>query len=288
MTALEQAAEALARGGVVAFTGAGVSAESGIPTFRDPGGLWDRFDPMRFGTFEGIAREAMEHPDELADYLAEMKNAFAAARPNPAHEALAELEREQLLDGVVTQNVDGLHHAAGSKRVVEVHGSHRKRRCLSCGEVEEVNHAEYVAGIDRTINALRTAFVPSYQSLLPRCASCGGPARPDVVAFGEAVKDFPEAEELAQSCRTFLVVGTSGEVYPAASLPQVARERGALVVEIAPGRTFVDADIHLEGSSPRCRNWRWPDGGFLGQTEPAALPWIGIPFLVVLYCHVLP
>src|SRR5919201_4276783 len=110
---LEAAAQAVSRGDFVAFTGAGVSAESGIPTFRDPGGLWDRYSPMRFGTFDGIAREAMEHPDELADYLTEMRAAFAAAKPNPAHRALAELERAGLLTGVVTQNVDGLHVEAG-------------------------------------------------------------------------------------------------------------------------------------------------------------------------------
>jgi NAD-dependent deacetylase len=244
---LGEAAAALARGGIVAFTGAGISAESGIPTFRDPGGLWDRFDPARFGTFEGIAREAMMHPEELADYLTEMRDAFGAAEPNPAHHALATLEREGLLDAVVTQNVDGLHRAAGSSRVIEVHGSHRRRRCLACGFAEEIDHPEYVAGIDRTIRQLRTAFVPSYEALLPRCSACGGPARPDVVAFGEPVKDFAEAEEVTLQCRTFLVVGTSGEVYPAAGLPRLAKEYGAFVMEIAPAQTFIDADLRLEG-----------------------------------------
>jgi NAD-dependent deacetylase len=244
---IDAAAGALAQGGIVAFTGAGISAESGIPTFRDPGGLWERFDPVRFGTFEGIAREAMTHPDELADYLTEMRTAFADAKPNPAHDALATLEREGLLDAVVTQNVDGLHRAAGSSRVIEVHGSHRRRRCLSCGFAEDIAHEEYVAGIDRTIGRLRAAFVPNYEALLPRCSSCGGPARPDVVAFGEPVKDFPEAERAALECRTFLVVGTSGEVYPAAGLPRLAKEYGAIVIEVAPAKTFIDADIRLEG-----------------------------------------
>jgi NAD-dependent protein deacetylase/lipoamidase len=199
MTAvLEQAAELVARGDVVAFTGAGISAESGIPTFRDPGGLWDRYDPMRFGTFEGIAQEAMEHPDELAEYLTEMKLAFSQAYPNPGHVALAELERAGLVIGLVTQNVDGLHREAGSSTVVEVHGSNRRRVCLSCGNLEEIGREEYLASMERTILRLRTAFVPSYQSLMPRCSVCGGPARPDVVAFGEAVKDFGAAERLAE------------------------------------------------------------------------------------------
>src|SRR5438105_11975414 len=164
---VERAAHHVAGGDVVAFTGAGISAESGIPTFRDPGGLWDRYDPARFGTFEGIAREAMEHPDELAGYLTEMREAFSQARPNPAHHALAELERGGLLLGVVTQNVDGLHGEAGSSTVVEVHGSHRLRRCLSCGIARDVSREEYLAGMGRTIAGLRAAFVPSYQSLMP-------------------------------------------------------------------------------------------------------------------------
>jgi NAD-dependent deacetylase len=251
MTLLDDAAEAIARGDVVAFTGAGVSAESGIPTFRDPGGLWERYDPMRFATFEGIAREAMEHPDQLADYLSEMRAAFAKATPNPAHLALAELEQRGLLLGVITQNVDGLHREAGNIHVVEVHGSHARRRCLSCGHTEDVTREEYLAGLEHTIRALRTAFVTSYQSLLPRCTLCDGPARPDVVAFGEQVRDFHEAERLAARARTFLVVGTSGEVYPAAGLPDYARGCGALVVEVAPDRTSVDADLRIEGRAGR-------------------------------------
>ena len=249
--AVREAAALVAKGDVVAFTGAGISAESGIPTFRDPGGLWDRYDPMRFGTFDGIAREAMEHPDELADYLTEMKRTFSQARPNPGHVALAELERDGLVTGLITQNVDGLHREAGSEHIVEVHGSHRRRVCLVCGHLEEISREEYLAGMDRTIMGLRTAFVPSYQSLMPRCSACGGPARPDVVAFGEAVKEFGAAERLAERAKVFLVVGTSGEVYPAAGLPAYARGCGAVVVEVAGGPTFVEADLRIEGKAGR-------------------------------------
>ena len=235
----------------MAFTGAGISAESGIPTFRDPGGLWERYDPMRFGTLEGIAREAMEHPDDLADYLSEMRAAFAAARPNPGHVALARLEQRGLLLGVITQNVDGLHREAGSATVVEVHGSNRRRRCLSCGATEDVTREAYLAAMGRTVQALRTAFVPSYVSLLPRCRACGGPARPDVVAFGEPVRDFGEAERLAERAATLLVVGTTAEVYPAAGLVGYSRGCGATIVEVARGSTSVDADVRLEGKAGR-------------------------------------
>ena len=251
MSALEEAAGAIGRGDVVAFTGAGISAESGIPTFRDPGGLWDRYSPMRFGTFEGIAREAMEHPDELADYLTEMRDAFAHAKPNPGHVALADLEREGLLAGVITQNVDGLHREAGNTVVIEVHGSHLRRRCLSCGIAEDVSRRDYLDAMGRTIEALRSSFVPSYQALLPKCRICGGPARPDVVAFGEAVKDFHEAERLAERAGTLLAVGTSGEVWPAAGLPDHARARGATIVEVAKGPTSIRPDVRLDGEAGR-------------------------------------
>jgi NAD-dependent SIR2 family protein deacetylase len=122
-SSVEEAAGVLAGGGVVAFTGAGISAESGIPTFRDPGGMWDRFDPSEFGTWDGLMALAMTRPDALASFLVELRRMFAAAAPGAAHTALAHLEAGGILDAVVTQNVDGLHQAAGSRRVVELHGS---------------------------------------------------------------------------------------------------------------------------------------------------------------------
>lgn len=245
---LESAATALARGRVVAFTGAGISSESGIPTFRDPGGLWDRFDVDRFGTWEGMAREAMTRPDDLAAFLAELRATLAAARPNAGHVALAELEASGLVEAVITQNVDGLHQGAGSRRVVEVHGSVRRRVCLACGRVERVELTEFLSGLDRAVVGLRSAFVPSLASLLPRCPGCAGPMRAGIVAFGESPVDFDEALRLSRSCRCMLVVGTSGEVEPAAALPRAAREAGALVVHVGP-QTLVAADVHLAGKA---------------------------------------
>jgi NAD-dependent deacetylase len=246
---LERGAALLRGGGVVGFTGAGISAESGIPTFRDPGGVWDRFDPGEFGTWEGIMHLAMTRPDALAEFLAELRRVFALARPGPAHAALASLDRAGLVDGVITQNVDGLHQEAGSARVVEIHGSFRRTRCLSCGRQGEVSRERFLGDLDRAITGLRTAFVPSLASLLPRCPHCGGPARPDFVAFGEAVHHMEEAESLARAARVLLVVGTSGEVFPAAGLPGVARSAGATILEVAPGPTFIDADVRLEGQA---------------------------------------
>lgn len=247
--AIAQAADLIRGGRVVAFTGAGISAESGIPTFRDPGGVWDRFDPGDFGTWEGIGRLAMTRPDALAEFLIELRRVFSAARPGRAHLALAGLDRAGLVDGIITQNVDGLHQEAGSRNVVEVHGSFRRSRCLSCGRMGELTLESFVENLDRAITGLRTAFVPSLASLLPACEHCGGPARPDFVAFGEAVQRMDEAEELTRSSRVFLVVGTSGEVFPAAALPEQARAAGATVLEVATGATFIEADLRLEGQA---------------------------------------
>ena len=250
MNDVDRAAAVLAAGGVVAFTGAGISAESGVPTFRDPGGLWDRFDPERYGTWEGIAEEAMTHPDNLADFLSALRTTFAAARPNAAHLALAELHHAGLLAAVITQNVDGLHQESGIPDVVEIHGSLHRRICLVCGTEERVTRAEFLDGLGRAVAGLRTAFVPSLASLLPRCHVCGGPTRPGFVAFGEHPLRFEEARALAASARSMLVVGTAGEVEPAATLPRLARTAGAPVLHVG-GESLVEADVDLRGRAAR-------------------------------------
>ncbi len=231
----------------MAFTGAGISAESGIPTFRDPGGAWDRFDPQEFGTWEGLAGVAVTRPDALASFLSELRRALALARPGPAHRALVRLEEAGLLEAMVTQNVDGLHQDAGSRRVVELHGSFRRRVCLVCHRSEHVGREAFLDDLDRAVSGLRSAFVASLASLLPRCPACDGPARPDFVAFGDAVQGFEEAERLVRVCRTLLVIGTSGEVFPAARLPEEGHAAGATVVEVSPGPTFIEADLRVDG-----------------------------------------
>lgn len=249
--ALQEAARLVAGGGALVLTGAGMSEEAGIPTFRDPGGLWDRFDPSDFGTWHGLAGLATSRPDELAEFLAALRQAFAGARPGPGHTALARLEEAGLIEAVVTQNVDGLHQEAGSRRVLEIHGSFLRNRCLVCGRTDSVTRDEVCRGLDRAVVGLRQAFVPSFESLLPKCSTCGGPSRPDFVAFGEVPHDFVEAERLARECQVLLAVGTSGEVYPAASLPETARSAGARVVIVAAGPTSVAADVVLQGKAGR-------------------------------------
>jgi len=194
---------------LVALTGAGISVESGIPDFRSPGGLWERFDPMEYAHI----RAFRAHPAKVWTLLKEMDAVITAARPNPAHLALAALEAQGLLLGVITQNVDNLHQAAGSKHVVEYHGNALRFVCDTC----KGQHPRETLDFDHT----------------PLYCLCGGLIRPDVVFFGEAIPAAAqkEAEELARDCDLLLVIGTSGEVAPASYLPYTAKDHGAVIVE---------------------------------------------------------
>lgn len=204
----------------VAFTGAGVSTASGIPDFRSDGGVWDRYDPSdfhlsRFKTDpEGFWKDRMEMVEEV--YGTDVE-------PNAAHEALADLEQEGHIDSLVTQNVDGLHTAAGSDPV-EIHGNGQRVACQSCDRRFE---AEPV--YDRVQNGV----VP------PRCSHCDGVLKPDVVLFGEQLPKHAmyRAQSLAERADTYLVAGSSLQVEPAASFPRVAADKGATLVLINLDRT---------------------------------------------------
>ncbi len=239
------AAIILERGVVVAFSGAGVSKESGIPTFRDPGGLWDRFEP---GALGGIIGVISTYTKRSPDILEELLGTFQKARPNPGHIALAELERLGLLRSVITQNIDNLHREAGNTRVYELHGSVYRLRCLACGKKLPRERDEFLSQFAGLIEEMRRKETHNIFELMPQC-ECGGRYRPDFVAFGEAVQDLRESTEEARTCRVMLVLGTSGVVYPAASLPGYAKEAGATIIEVNPKRTALThiADIFLEG-----------------------------------------
>jgi NAD-dependent deacetylase len=214
----------------VALTGAGVSVGSGIPDFRSPGGLWTRFDPMRVATAQALRHD----PAAVWEFMAAALDLFGAARPNPAHLALAGLEQRGLLAGVVTQNIDGLHQAAGSRTVVEFHGSAERFSCTGCG----------LAQARGAIPGLLARAVP------PRCPGCGGVVRPDVVFFGEGIP--PEAvagsEALLAGADLVLIVGTSGEVAPANAIPRRVARSGGRVVEVNLGGTVFDglSDVRLD------------------------------------------
>lgn len=240
---IEEAATYIARARkLVAFTGAGVSAESGIPTFRDPGGLWDRFDPMELGggdIFTSLFSGA-KVPQAAIGFVSEMVEVLERAQPNPGHLALAELERMGLLRTVITQNIDNLHREAGNTDVIEVHGNIFRLACMVCGNRFILERDELFAMGRELVEMLRAGNIQGIIKVASRCG-CGGVCRPDVVGFGEPVQDMPRAISEAQKADVLLILGTSGMVYPAAYIPEYARKAGARLVEInATGCYFRD------------------------------------------------
>jgi len=229
---------------VVALTGAGISAESGIPTFRDAQtGLWARFRPEELATAAAFRRD----PKLVWDWYAWRRGLVAAAAPNAGHRALARLEDLAPEFTLVTQNVDGLHARAGSRRVIELHGNIHRAKCFE----EDVVVGEGVAAADGP----------------PRCPRCGGPLRPDVVWFGESLppQALAAAEAAAVACDLLFSIGTSAAVFPAAQLPVTALRSGAMVVEINKDRTPLTgvATFSLLGQAgeilPRLLAATWPD-----------------------------
>lgn len=207
---------------VAVLTGSGISAESGVPTFRDAQtGMWKRFDPQQLATPEAFRRD----PKLVWEWYAWRRELVDGAEPNPGHFALAELERRVPRFTLITQNVDGLHSRAGNENVLELHGNVTRSRC----SVE-----------DLVVEPEESDEAP------PACPNCGAHLRPDVVWFGEALpRDaLLAASEAARDCDLFLSIGTSTLVFPAASLPFEALESGATVVEINPNETPLAAEAH--------------------------------------------
>jgi NAD-dependent deacetylase len=206
----------------VVLTGAGISAESGIPTFRSRGGLWEKFDPAVYASIEVFRTD----PSKYWSIRGEFIRNYDAYQPNAGHTALAELESMGLLRHVITQNIDGLHRKAGSRNVIELHGSLREIYCMSCRK-------EY-----------RAPHIPEGDP--PRC-ECGGVLKPNTVLFGESLprQALESAWREAGSCRVMLVIGTSAVVQPAASLPHVAKEHGAAVIEINIEQACPGADAFI-------------------------------------------
>jgi len=211
---------------LTAFTGAGISVESGIPPFRGEGGLWSRYDPRMLELDYFLA-----HPDQSWPILREIfYDHFGKAKPNRAHEVLAAWEARGLLKVLITQNIDNLHYLAGSRNVAEFHGNSRQLLCLSCG-----------ARVDADPRLL--------ERLPPRC-SCGGLYKPDFIFFGEGIppQAYEKAKEAAARTDLMLVIGSTGEVYPAALIPREAAEHGAKIIEVNPepsSFTETITDIHI-------------------------------------------
>ncbi|HDL08529.1 MAG TPA: NAD-dependent deacylase [Desulfobacteraceae bacterium] len=206
----------------VALTGSGISVESGIPPFRGKGGIWEKFDPMEFAHIDAFMKDPAKVWDVL---LRELKEVIDKAKPNDAHKGLAKLEEFGILKTIITQNVDGLHQAAGNSDVIEFHGNFAWYRCLDCNRRIETGR------IDLT-------------QIPPRC-ECGGIYRPECVFFGEMIPPdyLYRSRQAASECNIMLVIGTSAIVHPAASMPVVAKESGAKIIEINLERTPLSTNI---------------------------------------------
>ncbi len=219
--------EAIQRGSVVAFTGAGVSQESGIPTYRGTGGFWTQYDPAKYASIDYFQMDPSYYWSFFRDTRGPLLH---EAQPNAAHRALAGLETSGKLLGVITQNIDGLHQAAGSRRVLELHGSSHKFHCLNCLQPYNLQQTESLLEL----------------SLPPRCSSCRGVLRPDIVFFGEMLPPgvMVEAFNLVRQAALLLVIGSSLVVYPAAQIPIAARTSGASLAiineEPTPADEFAD------------------------------------------------
>ena len=207
---------------LAAFTGAGMSVESGIPPFRGNGGLWDRYDPrlLELDYFNA-------HPEPCWRTIKEIfYDYFGKAAPNPGHLVLADMEKDGILRNLITQNIDDLHFRAGSRKVIEFHGNSRLLVCLSCERKYEA------ATFDLT-------------TLPPKCLKCGGLLKPDFVFFGEMIpaKALEASQRIARETDCLIVIGTTGEVYPAAALPHTAHAQGAHIIEINPSPSNYTEEI---------------------------------------------
>jgi NAD-dependent deacetylase len=227
-SALVQLLQALPR--TVVFTGAGISAESGVPTFRDAlTGLWSNYNPEELATPQAFRRD----PKLVWDWYAWRRKLVSNAQPNPAHRALVTLERRVPSFTLITQNVDGLHRRAGSQRVLELHGNLFRTKCQQ--------------------EAIAIQSWEDSGETPPRCPRCGSWLRPDVVWFGEMLPAavVTEAQAVTVQCELFLSIGTSTLVYPAAELPFLALDNGATVVEINPQATPLSsrASFSLRGAA---------------------------------------
>jgi NAD-dependent deacetylase len=220
-------------GTVVALTGAGISVPSGIPDFRSPGtGLWENVNPMEVAHIDVFRRD----PQRFWHFYGDRFTSLRDKRPNGAHAALAELERRGALEAVVTQNIDGLHAAAGTRELIEVHGSIAHSSCLECLRQYELEDVR--------------ARLAADSEGVPRC-ECGHPLKPDVVLFGEFLPEaaLARASELAARADVLLCVGSSLEVYPVAQLPQITLTTGGAVAIVTKGSTPYDPDatVRLSG-----------------------------------------
>ncbi len=232
MDSIKEIKKILKKGNIVAITGAGISEESGIPTFRGKGGIWEKYDPSIYANIPGLIGVFLFKPDRVRNFILEFYETIHNASPNNAHYALSLMEKSGILNSVITQNVDNLHQRAGSKNVIELHGNMLHFKCTNCSNKFELDEKKLEELINRLKRASRREIL---KLILPKC-ECGGRYRVDVVLFGESLPsdELSKAYMEIENARTLLLIGTSGIVYPAASLPYYAKDHGAILIEINP------------------------------------------------------
>jgi len=223
-----------AAGSVVALTGAGISVPSGIPDFRTPGtGLWEHVDPMEVAHIDAFHAD----PERFWAFYSERFAALQDKQPNDAHHALVALQDAGMLDAVITQNIDMLHRKAGTRELIEVHGSIERCRCLQCAGYTSLAQARSLVAAD--------------ERGVPRCPGCGSPLKPDVVLFGEMLAEpaMRRARELCEGADVLLCIGSSLEVHPVAGLPLLTLQGGGAVAIVTQGPTPLDglAEVCLRG-----------------------------------------
>lgn len=219
---------------IIALTGAGISTESGIPDFRSAGGLWQKYNPAEYATIQAFHAS----PEKVWRMLFDMVDLTRTAKPNPGHHALAELEKMDRLECIITQNIDNLHQEAGSRNVIEYHGNVSRLECLNCGAVYDdsaLDMADVIA-----------AGKP------PRCPGCRSILKPTVVFFGEMIphEAMVLSQEAAQKADAVIVVGTSAVVYPAAGIPLIAKQNNAVIIEFnveSTDLTRFATDVFVQG-----------------------------------------
>lgn len=236
--AIQQAADLIKNASNIAvLTGAGVSKESGVPTFRDAmDGLWAKFDPQQLATPQAFKAD----PKLVWDWYEYRRGLVRGAKPNPGHFALAELEKRYPSLTIITQNVDDLHEQAGSKNIIHLHGNIAQSKCF-----DNCQGNPTLIDLD--------SYEWDHENTPPPCPHCGAHVRPDVVWFNEMLPldELDRAKVVSVSCDVMIVVGTSGLVTPAASMPEYARQAGAKIIEVNPDYSMITriADVKLEGAS---------------------------------------
>lgn len=220
MSKLKEAARLIKKSKkTICLTGAGISVPSGIPDFRSPGGIWEKFNPLEVATAEAIRYS----PRKVWEFIVETHLILIKAKPNEAHFTLTKLEKKNLLAGIITQNIDSLHQLAGSENIVEYHGNFREFYCMSCKK-------KY--GLKDLFTSNKPIIIP------PRC-ECEGIIRPNVVFFGEniPIKAISKTRKFINDAELILIIGTSGEVAPASLIPRQIKDQGGKIIEINLGKS---------------------------------------------------